>query len=215
MILASASPRRHELLKEIVDDFTVVVADVEEDSEGPVGELAQRLALAKAERVARICADGIVLGADTVVALGGTAYGKPAGADGAAAMLRDLRSRTHCVYTAVAIIAGKRRLGATSASKVTMAALTDEAITAYVASGRPFDKAGAYAIQDDDVPTVAALDGCYCGVMGLPLWLTRRLLIEAGLESREPSLARCRDCPEKQSWHAHGVVADTTAEYVE
>jgi septum formation protein len=86
---------------------------------------------------------------------------------------------------------------ATSTSRVLIHSLDDGAVNAYVRSGRPMDKAGAYGIQDDDVPTVDALDGCFCGVMGLPLWLTSRLLRDIGGECRGPALERCLSCPER------------------
>jgi septum formation protein len=77
--------------------------------------------------------------------------------------------------------------------------MDDEAVERYVASGRPLDKAGAYAIQDEDVPTVASLEGCYCCVMGLPLWRLRALLLEAGVNARKPHqrIPRCATCPER------------------
>jgi len=198
VILASASPRRNELLRQLLDGFEVVIGGIDEDSDDPVEELAGRLAIAKAQHVANAQRDAVVLGADTVVALGDTAFGKPADGADAVSMLRILRGRAHSVYTAIAVVVDDQCFHETSVSQVGMAPLSDDAILAYVASGRPLDKAGAYAIQDTDVPTVAKLEGCYCGVMGLPLWLTRRLLKEAGIESCEPPLARCRDCPERQ-----------------
>jgi septum formation protein len=214
LILASASPRRRELLAELVETFAVVTAGIEEDERGAVEELAGRLALAKARAVASQNSAGVVLGADTVVALSGMPFGKPGDGDAARGMLRTLRGHTHQVFTAVAVVANGDVVQAMSVSNVTLSDLSDTDIEAYIASGRPLDKAGAYAIQDDDVPTVAGLDGCYCGVMGLPLWLTRRLLSRCGIDARPPRLPRCQDCPDRDSWQppGYGVVADATSE---
>ena len=208
LILASGSPRRRELLADLVDTFEIRPADVEEDEIGPVDQLAERLASLKARTIAQQCPGDIVLGADTVVALDDLSFAKPTDRDAAKAMLRALRGRTHAVYTAVAVAGAAGLQVATSTSRVRLAELPDGAIDAYVASGRPMDKAGAYAIQDDDVPTVERLEGCYCGVMGLPLWLTSRLLRQAGIDARPPSLERCRSCPER----GYGVAAEATSE---
>ena len=140
-----------------------------------------------------------VLGADTIVHDGERAYGKPTDADAAVAMLRALRGKPHLVVTGIAVVSASGAASDVSTSEVTLANLTDETIAAYVASGRPLDKAGAYAIQDEDVPTVDALDGCYCSVMGLPLWRLRALLATAGVATPEPhdTLPRCAACPER------------------
>jgi septum formation protein len=200
VVLASASPRRRELLAAILDRFEVRPADVDESfSDGP-REAAARLALAKAEAVLQHDPGALVIGSDTIVADERTTYGKPADAAGAEAMLRALRGRAHLVLTGVAVATGGwAPLVAVSEAVVEMAPLSDEAIAAYVASGRPLDKAGAYAIQDEDVPTVAACHGCYCAVMGLPLWRTRDLLAEFGVLAREPHevFPRCAACPER------------------
>lgn len=215
LILGSASPRRRELLSDIVDSFDVVVPGMREDMGGPVEAVAVRLATEKAATVLARHAGTIVLAADTVVALGDRHYDKPADASEAVSMLRALRGRAHIVYTAVAVASQHHAAVAQSASKVHMAALDEGAIARYVASGRPLDKAGAYGIQDDDVPTVERVEGCYCGVMGLPLWLAHRLLADAGVVAREPTLSRCAVCPERFLGTlpvAQGVVPDATSE---
>lgn len=199
IILASASPRRRELLGGLLSDFEVIPSHVPEEATGdPAGD-ARRLALAKARAVAALAPGAVVVGADTIVHDGQRSYGKPADAGEAAGMLRALRGREHSVYTGLAVVAGGLELAGLSVSQVRLAALTDEQIDAYVASGRPLDKAGAYAIQDEDVPTVAGLEGCYCAVVGLPLWNLARLLEAAGVSCREPAawFARCEACPER------------------
>lgn len=204
LILASGSPRRRELLAALVTDFEVIASNVEEPpiAGDPVSGALQ-LASAKAVAVAVENPGCIVIGADTVVYDGppgqGHDYGKPASPVAAVAMLRALRGRAHHVVTSVVIVGRDAVTAVTSVSSVTLAALDDARIDAYVASGRPLDKAGAYAIQDEDVPTVARLDGCYCGVMGLPLWKVQRLLLETGIDAADPSRThlRCASCPER------------------
>ncbi len=199
VVLASASPRRRGLLAALIDVFDVVPSDVPEEMHGvPAGD-AVRLALTKAREVAANLPGAVVIGADTIVHDGSRSYGKPGSPGEAADMLRTLRGRRHIVYTGVAVIRdGVERLGC-SAAGVELAGFTDEQIATYVASGRPLDKAGGYAIQDEDVPTVARLKGCYCGVVGLPLWRLRSLLEAAGVACKDPgeAIARCRECPEK------------------
>lgn len=200
LILASASPRRRELLSAIVSAFDVRAADVDETFSGRPAEDAARLALAKAEAVSQLDPGALVLGSDTIVANERRAYGKPADAEEAAAMLRELSGRPHLVLTGVAVVTGGwAPLVAVSETVVEMAQLDDGRIAAYVASGRPLDKAGGYAIQDDDVPTVSAWHGCYCAVMGLPLWRARDLLQEFGVAAEEPHhrIPRCATCPER------------------
>ncbi len=201
IILASASPRRLELLAALVPGFEVVPSDASEDLTGdPIAD-AERLALAKAEAVAAREPGALVIGADTIVFDEERSYGKPRDAADAAAMLRALRGRPHTVVTGVAVVAPGRSVAGHSLAQVALTGLSEAAIEAYVASGRPFDKAGAYAIQDDDVPTVTSIDGCYCAVVGLPLWRLRAMLHEAGVDSPEPSAVRlrCAACPERQA----------------
>lgn len=201
VVLASGSPRRRELLAELVDDFEVMPSGADEDLEGATPAVtALILAAVKALAVAVREPTAVVIGSDTVVHDGERYYGKPAGPDEAVAMLTALAGRDHAVVTGVAVVANGRLAGVASQATVRMAALGPHDIAAYVASGRPLDKAGAYAIQDEDVPTVASLDGCYCAVMGLPLWETWDLLRAQVPGIREPgaTLARCRACPARE-----------------
>ena len=143
--------------------------------------------------------DAIVIGADTIVHDGTRAYSKPVSDTDAVAMLSTLRGRTHRVVTGVAVMSFGRVAMDHSTAEVTLSNLADVEVETYVASGRPADKAGAYAIQDEDVPTVSRLEGCYCGVMGLPLWKLRELLMTVGVECASPELTfeRCAACPER------------------
>lgn len=199
VVLASASPRRRQLFGALVEGFVVEEPALEEVlGEEPVAD-ARRLALAKAAVVAARHPEAVVLGADTVVHDGRRHYGKPTSPLDAAEMLRSLAGRSHRVVTGVAVVHGGAVWVAHVTSTVWMAPLDEARIAAYIASGRPLDKAGGYAIQDEDVPTVARLDGCYCSVVGLPLWTAWRLLRGAGVKAREPaaSYARCATCPER------------------
>jgi septum formation protein len=197
VVLASASPRRRELLAEICPEFSVHVSGVEEFEDPPLETLAERLAVAKARAVAERVQGASVVAADTVVMLDGRLLGKPADDDDAASMLSALSGRWHEVRTGVAVAASGRLISGTSMSRVLIHPLGKVEIVRYVASGRPMDKAGAYGIQDEDVPTVDVLDGCYCSVMGLPLWLTAHLLDRIGIQAEQPELERCGACPER------------------
>lgn len=183
VILASASPRRRELLALLCRDFDVIPSGVDESGETPSSpEAVAALALRKARSVAAGLAAGIVLGADTMVVVDGEALGKPAGAASARAMLRRLRGRTHEVITGLAVVeAGSGRARSTAVvSSVLMRDYTDADIEAYVASGEPFDKAGAYAIQGAGRRLVGGVIGSYSNVIGLPLAATRELLAGMG-----------------------------------
>ncbi len=202
IVLASGSPRRRELLAALCPAFDVIVSDVEEPMTGDPVRDAIALATDKALAVLAGLPDDeatVVIAADTIVHDGERAYAKPADAADAVAMLLRLRARPHTVVTGLAVCSGGRCLTAHSAASVTLVNLTADQIREYVASGRPLDKAGAYAIQDEDVPTVARLDGCYCAVMGLGLWRLRALLSELEMETATPDLTfeRCRACPER------------------
>ena len=201
LILASASPRRRELLAALGLPFSVVATDVDEtlhEGEDPASA-AVRLARRKAE--AAQGSGAVTLGADTVVVLGGRVLGKPADADEAAAMLRALRRRTHTVITGVSLRAGPSLLECVAApvTRVTMRNYSDAEIGTSIAAGTPFDKAGAYAIQDTDLSPVAGIDGCYCNVVGLPLWTVYHLLraMTPHLPIVSPVAARpiCAACP--------------------
>lgn len=202
LILASASPRRRELLARLGLPFEVVEPRVDETGlEGRPERIARRLAGAKARTVAASCFQAAVLAADTVVAYRGDLLGKPEGAAEAEAVLRRLRGRVHRVVTAVAVLPpGRRRpLVDHAVTRVTMRRYDDAEIAASIARGDPFDKAGAYAIQDEPLSPVEAYDGCYCNVMGLPMWITVRLLGQAGLDITHVTpgrlLPQCAGCP--------------------
>ncbi len=190
LILASQSPRRRQLLAGLGLTFTVDAADVDETplpGEAP-DALVCRLCRAKAQAVAVRYPAAVVLAADTLVALDGALLGKPVDAAEAVAMLRALRGRAHQVYTAVCVATNGALTARLSTSDVTMRPYSDAEIAAYVATGDPLDKAGAYAIQYPAFSPVASWDGCYAGIMGLPLRLVRALLAEVGVSAPgEPS----------------------------
>ena len=184
LILASASPRRQALLPQLRLGFRVVVPAVEETpltGEAPAS-LARRLATGKARAVARTDPERHIVGADTVVSLGHEVLGKPADADDAVRMLRLLRDGPHRVTTGVCVIApGGALFAAYRRTQVQMRRYTDAEIDAYVATGDPMDKAGAYAVQHPRFRPVAWFAGCYTTVVGLPLCLVHDLLSAAGL----------------------------------
>jgi len=155
---------------------------------GPLADAVARLALDKAQAVAARVGEGIVLGADTVVTIDGETLGKPADAADARAMLRRLRGREHEVITGVAVVDARSGRAERTAvtSRVRMAAYADGDIEAYVATGEPLDKAGAYAIQGAGGALVAGYEGSYSNVVGLPLAETARLLAAFGVAVSEP-----------------------------
>jgi septum formation protein len=187
LILASASPRRREILARIGVEFTVVPSHIAEEHP-PVApsEAITAVALAKARAVARgLPGDrpAVVLGADTEVVLDGQLMGKPRDAADAVRILGALRGRVHEVITGVAVVGvGTTEGEATTAviSRVRMRAYTDGEIQAYAKTGEPLDKAGAYAVQGVGSRLVAEVDGCLTNVIGLPLTTTRRLLARWG-----------------------------------
>jgi septum formation protein len=195
LLLASGSPRRRELLNLLGLDFEVTSPSVDEVplvDEPPVS-LVARLSRAKARAGcpssssdAAVSHRTVVIACDTVVALDGELLGKPGDAVEAAAMLRRLRRRpSHAVYSAITLLASDTGRVTTDVAEtqVTMRAYTDPEIVAYVASGDPLDKAGAYAIQHAGFRPVAGLEGCYANVMGLPLCHLTRCLRAWGIES--------------------------------
>lgn len=198
LVLASASPRRRELLAALGVPFEVDPASVDEtsDEREPV-RLAEALALSKARAVAARRPGDVVIGSDTVVTLEGRLLGKPADAAEARAMLLALRGRTHEVVTGVAIVVAARHTEVVAHDRTTvvMRTYTDVECEEFIGRGEPFDKAGGYAIQDAAFRPVARIEGCECGVMGLPLWTLRRCLAEAGVETATPALDRCVECP--------------------
>ena len=196
--LASQSPRRRQLLDQLGVRHELLLphaaGDEAEDAEGleavqpgesPSAYVQRVTALKLDAAVARHARRGLppapILCADTTVALGERSYGKPVDGGDAARMLAELAGREHQVLTAVALQAGARRLAALSVSRVRFAAMTPAQIAAYLASGEPMGKAGAYGIQGPVAQYVENLNGSYTGIMGLPLFETARLLRAAGV----------------------------------
>jgi septum formation protein len=172
-ILASGSPRRRELLSSLGLPFTVVTSGVDEgiDGDSLPSEMVVHLAERKARAVVETVTAGLVIGADTTVALDDLVLNKPVDDADARRMLRLLRGRTHEVWTGIVVIdaeSGRMECGAVR-SLVRMRAYSDQEIDAYVATGEPLDKAGAYAIQGGAGVFVEGIDGCYTNVVGLPL----------------------------------------------
>ena len=184
MILASASPRRRELLGLLGVPFSVEPAALDEslnDGEA-AADYVQRIAREKALAVAARNPSSRVLAADTAVVVDGQPLGKPVDADDARAMLRRLSGRSHEVMTAVVLSRPGRPLSSRlSLTRVHFAIMPETWICAYVASGDPMDKAGAYGIQNEAGVWIHRIDGSYTGVVGLPLFETGELLREAGL----------------------------------
>ncbi len=198
LILASASPRRRELLGHLGLPFEVQPADVDETlrpGEAPATAV-RRLATAKAAMLA--VPGAWVVGADTLVTADGGPLGKPSDAEEARAMLLRLRNRPHQVLTGVAVIGGGKTLVSHTQTGVAMRGYTPEEIDAYIASGDPFDKAGAYAIQHPTFRPVKMINGCYCNVVGLPLAVTLALLQQAGYPAG--AVARPALCKECRDW---------------
>jgi septum formation protein len=179
-ILASRSPRRHELLASLAIPFTVDASDVDEAPQPGEGAQALVIRLSRAKALALASLHAVVLAADTIVALDGVLLGKPADAAEAHAMLEALRGRTHQVVTGVTLALDGRTETRVSVSDVTFRAYTEPEMSAYVATGDPLDTAGAYAIQHPTFAPVAQWRGCYAGIMGLPLAEVAALLREAG-----------------------------------
>jgi septum formation protein len=180
LILASASPRRRELLQQIGVQFRVQVADIDETPqarETPAAYVA-RLALGKAQKVAAANPGCVVLGSDTTVVLDDEILGKPENDADAARMLAALAGRRHQVMTAVALVQDDQQRVQTVITNVHFTSLSAAQITAYVATGEPADKAGAYGIQGLGAVLVDAIEGSYSNVVGLPLTETAAMLQE-------------------------------------
>jgi septum formation protein len=185
LILASASPRRRELLSQLGIPFDVVVAEVTEHEEStaePRAMVAHNAAL-KADWVAARNPDALVLGADTTVFIDRTVLNKPANLTEARMMLRRLAGRTHTVYTGVALRRTRDRLRIDEgvASEVTFKAFDDAVIDAYFQIVNPLDKAGAYGIQEGRELIIAGWRGSFSNIMGLPMETTKQILTRCGL----------------------------------
>ncbi|MEI6509765.1 MAG: Maf family protein [bacterium] len=185
LILASASPRRWELLRQAGLHFTVFPVDIDEEirAEESPASAVERLALEKAQACARQLSEGLVLGSDTVVSLEGRILGKPHSEEEARTMLQELSGRTHQVWTGLALLdlEGDRRWLDHESTAVTFRSLAIEEIDDYIRSGEPLDKAGAYAIQGRAAFFIPRIEGCYFNVVGLPLFKLGILLQKAGI----------------------------------
>jgi len=185
LILASASPRRRDLLQQLGLKFSVQVSNVDEtiDESLAPGRLVESLARQKAQHVACMVKTGIVIGADTVVVQDNSILGKPAGPEEAAAMLRRLSGTSHRVMTGVALIdaATGREKVEHEVTTVWFRELQDREIANYIAGGEPVDKAGAYGIQGLGSIFVRGIEGCYFNVVGLPLARLAAMLRDFGI----------------------------------
>lgn len=183
VILASASPRRRELLTLIGIAHEVRPADVDESvfaDEAPAPH-AERLARAKAHALAGLHPHAVIIAADTIVVVDGDILGKPRDVAHAAEMLLRLAGREHTVYTAIAVARDDRTESAVEAVRVTMRAMSEGEVAAYIATGEPMDKAGAYGIQGYGATIVERVDGDYFSVMGLGLRRLVELLARLGV----------------------------------
>ncbi len=196
VILASQSPRRRELLSQLLERFDIRPADIDEPLGANAIVDARALALGKARAIAANELDAWVIGCDTIVFDERGSLGKPADAAAGVAMLQSLRGRSHRVVTGLALLGPAVEIIDHAISTVRIANLSDEAIEAYVATGRTFDKAGGYAIQDEEFQPVTELEGCYCNVVGLPLWRLKGALQAAGVPAKAPTLPQCAGCPD-------------------
>ena len=178
IILASASPRRRELLARVVKDFEIIPATGEEraDLSLPPEQIACALAERKCSEVFEKYPDCAVIGCDTVVYYNGKILGKPEDAADAAQTLRMLSGKTHCVYTGVCVRTAKKCVVKADKTEVRFNALSEEFISAYVEGGSPLDKAGSYGIQDGGV--VKDYKGSYTNVVGLPVELVEKMIQE-------------------------------------
>lgn len=194
-ILASNSPRRKQLFGLAGWDFSILAADVDEtpfEKETP-REYVIRLAQAKALAIQpRAGFEAVIIGSDTTVVDGDEIIGKPVDEADARRMLNQLRGRTHQVMTAVCVLRGETRITELSITDVPMRNYSDAEIEAYIQTGDPMDKAGAYAIQHAEFQPVAAMAGCYAGVMGLPMCHVLRALRKFELSTSEDVPAACQ-----------------------
>ncbi|MDR0324650.1 MAG: Maf family protein [Oscillospiraceae bacterium] len=182
-VLASASPRRIELTRRAGLDCIIDPADIDEDAVKPSSEAAAILSKRKAEAVApRHPAGTIIIAADTVVVCDRIFLGKPRDEEEAFSTLKTLAGRTHTVLTGVTVLQDGRALTRTEPADVTMRALTDAQIRAYIATGEPMDKAGAYGIQERGALLVERVEGDFYTVMGLPLCLLATMLYGYGVD---------------------------------
>lgn len=185
VILASASPRRIELLSLVFEQFQVIPSRFDED-EVPDGlappDHVRHAALMKARDVVQQHPDSLVIGSDTIVVIDEQILGKPADTADALRMLRMLSGRTHQVYSGIAVIKDGIERTAVECTDVRFSTVSDEVISRYVATREPMDKAGAYAIQGKGSVLIEGINGCYFNVVGLPIFRLGQLLRELGIQ---------------------------------
>ena len=194
IILASKSPRRRALLEQMgVRDFRIVTPDIDEhmDRGLPPAELVRQISLEKAQAVAaQADPNTVVIAADTVVALDGVVLGKPAGKEEAFRMLSLLSGNRHQVYTGLTVLRGEQVFSQWEETAVTFRSLTAEEIEAYIATGEPMDKAGAYGIQGYGALFIEGISGDYYNVMGLPVCRLGQILGQLGMDCMALAAAR-------------------------
>lgn len=183
IVLASASPRRQELLRQVGVSFRVVPSQVDEQVSEPMqpGDLVEHLALSKARDVATREPGSLILGADTIVVVAGRVLGKPKDRSDAIGMLQALSGREHQVVTGVALVTADREVVSHEVTTVRFRPLDPGEIERYVDSGEPMDKAGAYGIQGRAAAMISAIEGDYFTVVGLPLCRTVSMLSQFGV----------------------------------
>lgn len=177
-ILASQSPRRKELLQRILPEFKIVPAEIDEkvnEDDTPI-EYVQKMAREKAQQIAETHPDEIVIGCDTIVALGHKILGKPVSREDGFNMLSELSGKTHDVYTSVILLKNKQELEKTVLAKVEFYPLTEHDINHYLETNEYVDKAGAYGIQGQGALFVKQIEGDYYSIMGLPIATLYRML---------------------------------------
>ncbi len=179
LILASASPRRRELLAQICPKFDIQSADINEQAlkNESATDLVERLSINKAQKIASANQQSIVLGSDTVVVAGNNILGKPYDFDDFSQMMKTLSGRVHQVHTGVALVYQELCLFELVTTQISFADITTKEIERYWASGEPIDKAGGYAIQGLGGQFVKAINGNYSAVVGLPLFHTKQLIM--------------------------------------
>lgn len=178
IVLASASPRRQELLKDIVGDFSVIPSNADETvpENMSVNDIPQYLSLLKARDIAKTQKDAVVIGSDTIVVIDDKVLGKPRDEQDAYTMLKLLSGRKHKVMTGCALVCNDREVSFTETTEVEFFELSDKEIESYIRSKDPFDKAGAYGIQSQGKTLVKSIYGDYYSVVGLPVGRLKREL---------------------------------------
>ncbi len=176
-ILASKSPRRQELLKLIVKDFKIMVPDIDENMSVSIpSDTAKIISKFKAYKIFADNPTATVLACDTIVVIEGELLGKPKNAEDAYRMLRKLSGKKHHVISGFTLLSPNLEINKNIVTEVYFNTLSDETIEAYINTGSPFDKAGAYGIQDENFNLVSRIKGSYYNVMGLPVEALRKVI---------------------------------------